>query len=303
MTTLYYKEGTSDKVYQAQIVPNGDLYDVTFAYGRRGSTMTTGKKNTTPLGAVEASDVYNKLIREKMAKGYTEGIDGAAYTATADEERNTGILPMLLNSIDESALDYYMHRPDWVAEEKFDGRRMMLRKKPDGTVEAIGLRSTRVRNLDGFLVSLRLVGDPAEAEDLALETFYRLHTHHHDFGTDFNTGGWLHRVAINLGLHSLRSYKRRERYELAAGQRAIKEAPENRPAEIMAVEENKQAARAILAGMPERQARILIMRYSGASYKEIATALGVSTASIGPTLLRAEKEFEKRYRALNREEI
>ena len=81
---------------------------------------------------------------------------------------------------------------------------------------------------------LRLVGDPAEAEDLALETFYRLHIHHHDFGTDFNTGGWLHRVAINLGLHSLRSYKRREHYELAAGQRAIKEAPENRPAEIMA---------------------------------------------------------------------
>lgn len=154
-----------------------------------------------------------------------------------------------------------------------------------------------------YRVVLRLVGDPAEAEDLALETFYRLHTHHHNFDADFNTGGWLHRVAINLGLHSLRSFKRRERYELAAGQRAIKEAPENRPAEIMAAEEDKQAARAILAGMPERQARILVMRYSGASYKEIATALSVSTASIGPILLRAEKEFEKRYRALNREEI
>ena len=45
------------------------------------------------------------------------------------------------------------------------------------------------------------------------------------------------------------------------------------------------------------------MRYSGASYKEIAAALDVSPASIGPYLLRAEREFEKRYRALLREEI
>jgi hypothetical protein len=44
------------------------------------------------------------------------------------------------------------------------------------------------------------------------------------------------------------------------------------------------------------------MRYAGASYKEIAESLGLSPTSIGPLLLRAEREFEKRYRALTQEE-
>src|SRR5688572_4365782 len=58
----------------------------------------------------------------------------------------------------------------------------------------------------------RLVGDPAEAEDLALETFVRLYQKDPLRQNDFNLGGWLHRVATNLGLHSIRSWKRREGY-------------------------------------------------------------------------------------------
>jgi DNA-binding Lrp family transcriptional regulator len=44
------------------------------------------------------------------------------------------------------------------------------------------------------------------------------------------------------------------------------------------------------------------MRYSGMPYKEIAATLNLSPASIGPLLLRAERDFEKRYRALVEEE-
>ena len=40
------------------------------------------------------------------------------------------------------------------------------------------------------------------------------------------------------------------------------------------------------------------MRYSGMAYKEIAAALNLSPTSIGPLLARAERDFEKRYRAL-----
>jgi RNA polymerase sigma-70 factor (ECF subfamily) len=43
---------------------------------------------------------------------------------------------------------------------------------------------------------------------------------------------------------------------------------------------------------------LLVMRYSGLSYKEIARALKLAPTSIGPLLLRAEREFEKQYRAL-----
>jgi len=50
--------------------------------------------------------------------------------------------------------------------------------------------------------------------------------------------------------------------------------------------------------MNPRQAEILVMRYSGMAYKEIATTLDLSPASIGPLLLRAERDFAKHYRAL-----
>lgn len=147
----------------------------------------------------------------------------------------------------------------------------------------------------------RLVGDPAEAEDLALETFYRLHKSHPSIQGEFNLGGWLYRVATNLGLQSIRSFKRREHYELAAGKGAFDDLPENRPAEILVQEEERRLARLALARMEERQARLLILRYSGFKYKDIAETLGLSPASIGPLLLRAEREFEKHYRALTQE--
>ncbi len=148
----------------------------------------------------------------------------------------------------------------------------------------------------------RLVGDPAEAEDLALETFVRLYQRYPLRENDSNPGGWLHRVATNLGLHSIRSWKRRERYEMTAGKYALEETPESRPAEIMAQEEERRLVRLVLAQMNERQSQLLIMRYAGLPYKEIAAALELAPTSIGPLLLRAEREFEKRYRALAQEE-
>lgn len=153
----------------------------------------------------------------------------------------------------------------------------------------------------GLLV--RLVGDPSEAEDLALETFVKLYQRPPAEREGFTLDGWLYRVASNLGLKSIRSFRRRERYELSAGKGALESAPEDRPAEIQAEEEERRNARAVLDQMDSRQAQLLILRYSGMSYKEIAAALHLSPTSIGPLLLRAEREFEKQYRFLMREEI
>jgi RNA polymerase sigma factor (sigma-70 family) len=153
-----------------------------------------------------------------------------------------------------------------------------------------------------YRILKRLVGDPAEAEDLTLETFFRLYQRHPFSEDGFQAGGWLYRVATNLGLRSIRSFKRRERYEIEAGRFALEEAPETRPAELHAKAEQQDLARQALAGMNERQAQLLTLRYSGLSYKEIAGILGLSPTSIGPLLVRAEREFEECYRALAREE-
>ena len=71
--TLYYREGSSDKVYQCQIEQAGDRFVVNFAYGRRGSTMNTGTKTNVPVDLESAQRIFEKLVKEKRAKGYTEG--------------------------------------------------------------------------------------------------------------------------------------------------------------------------------------------------------------------------------------
>lgn len=153
-----------------------------------------------------------------------------------------------------------------------------------------------------YRLLVRLVGDPAEAEDLALETFYRLYRRPPWQGEGANLKGWLNRVAINLGLHSMRSFRRQEHYELKAGKLALDEAQEDRPGEVFASQEEQRLARRALAQMNPRRAQLLVMRYSGMAYKDIAASLGLAPTSIGPLLARAEREFEKRFRALNPEE-
>ena len=142
-----------------------------------------------------------------------------------------------------------------------------------------------------YRILKRLVGDPAEAEDLALETFLRLHQRSPIHEDGFQLGGWLYRVATNLGLRSIRSYKRRERYEIEAGRFALEEAPETRPAVIHEQVEQQDLARQALAKMSERHAQLLTLRYSGLSYKEIAARTGLTIGHVGYLLHHALKNL------------
>jgi bifunctional non-homologous end joining protein LigD len=129
--TLYFRQGSSDKVYNCSLDPSGTGFVVNFAYGRRGSTMQTGSKTTAPVDYAAAKKIYDKLVAEKTAKGYTPGEDGTPYQQTGNESRATGILPQLLNSISEEQAALLLPNPDWWAQEKFDGKRVLLQKSGD----------------------------------------------------------------------------------------------------------------------------------------------------------------------------
>lgn len=147
-------------------------------------------------------------------------------------------------------------------------------------------------------VLYRLVGDWDEAEDLALDTFVRLYRQ--PPARNDNPGGWLYRVATNLGFNALRARKRRQQYEQQAGLDGLErgEPPSQDPA--AAVEHNQQQARVrqALAQIKPRSAQLLILRHSGLSYAELAAAVDVKPSSIGTLLSRAEVEFADCYRDL-----
>ena len=142
--TLYYHEGSSDKIYKADIVPSGkDLFKVEFAYGRRGQTLQTGTKTSTPVPYAKARALFDKLVSEKTGKGYTQGEDGTPYQGTSSEQRNTGIACQLLNPIEEAELDRYMNDPRYCMQEKHDGRRLLVRKQ-DACITGINRRGLEV---------------------------------------------------------------------------------------------------------------------------------------------------------------
>lgn len=140
----------------------------------------------------------------------------------------------------------------------------------------------------------RLVGDPDEAEDLALETFWRLYKRP-PRERSAGVGGWLHRVAMNLGFNALRARRRRQGYELSGGAAWLEAGATSDPAEAAETRARASRVRGVLTALTERDAQILILRHSGFSYQEIAAALKVAPGSVGTLLARAEAAFETRW--------
>lgn len=129
--TLYCQQGNSDKVYIIDKVPTGGGFVVNFAYGRRGSTLTTGTKTAQPVSETKAHEIFNKLRSEKMAKGYFEGTTTSAYAGVATNanptaSQPTGINVQLLNPVEDTELDALLKDEQTGAQEKFDGKRIAL---------------------------------------------------------------------------------------------------------------------------------------------------------------------------------
>ena len=171
---LEFREGCSDKVYRAAIEEAAGEFVVNFAYGRRGSTLNTGTKTAHPVPYAEAASIYEKLVRSKTAKGYkpvtgVPATPGLGASVTARESRDTGLRPQLLNPITEAEAGQYLADEHWCCQEKYDGRRMMVRKTGTAVVATnrdglrAGFPDALARLLSGlagdFVIDGESVGD------------------------------------------------------------------------------------------------------------------------------------------------
>lgn len=135
----------------------------------------------------------------------------------------------------------------------------------------------------------RLTGDGDQAEDVAQESFVRLFDHGLD-GTSSGIRGWLFKTATNLV---------RDRYRIDRNRARLLEENPVEPERLDSPErslerlEARERARDALDALAPRDREILLMRYSGFSYKEIADAVDVAATSVGTLLARAERRFEE----------
>ncbi len=138
-------------------------------------------------------------------------------------------------------------------------------------------------------VIARVVGDPARAEELAVEVFLKLWRNQQAQGE--KAEGWLYRAAVRMGLNELRRQARQTRYERLLGFGRGAPTPE----EIRAATEEQERVRLVLGVIEPRQAELLLLRSHGLSYDEVACALDLNPASIGTLLSRAQQAFRKEY--------
>ena len=101
---------------------------------------------------------------------------------------------------------------------------------------------------------------------------------------------WLFKTATHLIRDRYRVDSNRQRL-LAAN--PVRPSESETPERSLARSEDRARARAALESMSPRDREILLMRYSGFSYREIAEAVGVATTSVGTLLARAERRFER----------
>jgi RNA polymerase sigma-70 factor (ECF subfamily) len=163
-----------------------------------------------------------------------------------------------------------------------------LQAGDDASFEALFLRHyTRIYGL-----ILRLLDSEEDAEDITQQVFLKLYYAPERVqiqNDEVNLVGWLYRTAVNQGYNLLRNQRRR----LTRQEKFVRLWPWSNPfpdpAHLAESQDTQVRVRQILVEMQPREAKLLLLRHAGLSYKELAVALDVAPGSVGSLLTQAKR--------------
>lgn len=140
-------------------------------------------------------------------------------------------------------------------------------------------------------VARRVLGDGHAAEDVAQEVFLGFARCDVE---ESAARGWLAVAAVHTALNTIRAGRRREGREARVeADPALSSPVAADPAEDVLRSLERARVRSALAVLPRPQAVALVLRHSGASYADIADALGIAPSGVGTTVRRAEAALRK----------
>jgi RNA polymerase sigma-70 factor (ECF subfamily) len=145
-----------------------------------------------------------------------------------------------------------------------------------------------------FGVALRMLGNRAEAEDVAQEAFVRAHRALGEFRGDAKLSTWLYAITSRLCLNRLASGERRMARQ---GEDALLRLSDAGPRPDAALErrELETALGRAIAELPEDRRIVVVLRdIEGLSYEEIAQVLELELGTVRSRLHRARAELKEK---------
>jgi RNA polymerase sigma-70 factor (ECF subfamily) len=190
-------------------------------------------------------------------------------------------------------INYELHDPDV---------RLMLQVRA-GDAAAFTELVERYRNRL-LTVLEHLVGNHEQAEDLAQEVFLRVFraSHRYEPGAKFST--WLFTIANNVASNALRSRSRRREVGVPEGNgsdsapmqldQLAKAASGFMPTRALDRAEQAQMVRQAVSSLSERQRMALLLaKFEGMSYQDIAQTMDLSVQAIKSLLSRARVNLKE----------
>jgi RNA polymerase sigma-70 factor (ECF subfamily) len=149
----------------------------------------------------------------------------------------------------------------------------------------------------------RLLRHPQNAEDVAQDVFFQVYKSSGTFRHDCRVSTWIYRIAVNRCRNFNRDNRKFERWE------ELRSGLENEgwsgpgfvvpdgddPESARAVNETQTLIRKAVASLPEKQKAMLILhKFEGRSYQEIAEIMEVSLPAVESCLHRAKVNLQKK---------
>ena len=151
-----------------------------------------------------------------------------------------------------------------------------------------------------FGTAVRLLGNPAEAEDVAQTVFLKAFERFDEIAASPAAAGWLRTVTRNTCLNHLSRY--RKRWRLFSEMRQAVDAPpfeetlvaESSTSAAIEQADERERLEAALRALPDHQrVPLVLFHFENAGYEEIAAALGVSLSKVRSDIHRGREALRK----------
>jgi RNA polymerase sigma-70 factor (ECF subfamily) len=148
----------------------------------------------------------------------------------------------------------------------------------------------------------RFIGDKAQAKDLAQEVFLRVWQAAKSYKPEAKFTTWIYRITANLCFNELKSSRRKKWLQFLRSNedrevRTEEDVADGSPSPedlFLAKERSRQISEA-LQSLPDNQRMALILkRYDGLSYNEIAGILNCSVSAVESLIIRARRNLQEK---------